>query len=126
MPPSASVRSAVLGVEALARIDRRDAAAVAEGAEEVERVGVAHRHDEQRAVVAVQAELDLGDQREQGAARWLRMAPFGLPVVPEVYISVHGSAGATGCAGLAAARAAAISVLVGAIAGRARRAPRNG
>src|SRR5215203_4784813 len=27
------------------------------------------------------------------AALWLRTTPFGLPVVPEVYISVHGSDG---------------------------------
>src|SRR5215813_8676443 len=32
-------------------------------------------------------------------ARWLRIAPFGLPVVPEVYISVHVSSGPTGVAG---------------------------
>ena len=28
-------------------------------------------------------------------ARWLRMAPFGLPVVPDVYMSVQGSPSAT-------------------------------
>ena len=39
---------------------------------------------------------------------WLRIAPFGLPVVPDVYISAHVSSGATATAG-AAAGAAAIS-----------------
>ena len=59
---------AVLRIEALAAVDCRGRAAIGEGAEEVERVGVAHRHDEQRAVVAVHAEFDLRDERQHGAA----------------------------------------------------------
>ena len=39
--------------------------------------------------------------------RWLRMAPFGLPVVPEVYISVQGSSALTSTSGRAS-RAVAI------------------
>ncbi len=31
--------------------------------------------------------------------RWLRIAPFGLPVVPEVYINVQGSSAETGTFG---------------------------
>ena len=58
---------AVLWIEALAAINGGDRPAIGEGAEEVERVGVAHRHDEQRAVVAMQAEFDLGDERQHGA-----------------------------------------------------------
>src|SRR4051794_20611933 len=34
-------------------------------------------------------------------AAWLRMAPLGRPVVPEVYISAQGSSGRTGTPGSA-------------------------
>ena len=43
---------------------------------------------------------------------WLRMAPLGRPVVPEVYISAHGSPGFTVTAG-GAVEAAAISASYG-------------
>ena len=113
---------AVLGVEALARIDRCDAAAIAERAEEVERVRMAHRHDQESAIVPVNPKLDLGDQGQQDTPPWLRMTPFGLPVVPEVYISVHGSAGDL-LAGLATA-ARRDQVLIGAVPGRHGRRPK--
>ena len=50
------------------------------------------------------------------ALRWLRTTPFGLPVVPDVYISVHGSDRATFCAGSRAA-AGRKKILIGAVAG---------
>ena len=56
---------AVLGVEALARVDVGRTAAIEERAEEVERVGMTHRHDQECCVLAVERELDLGDEREQ-------------------------------------------------------------
>ena len=34
---------------------------------------------------------------------WLRIAPFGRPVVPDVYISAHVSSGATATSGRVAA-----------------------
>ena len=69
----------VLGVEALAAVDRAGRAAIGEGAEEVERVGVAHRHDQQAGVARAEAKLDVGHQRQQRAAavaadRALRLA----------------------------------------------------
>ncbi len=90
---------AMLRVEALAGVDRDAAAAIDERPEEIERVGVAHRHDEQCAVVAVDAEFDLRAQARFAAPRWLRIAPFGFPVVPEVYISIQGSSGDTATSG---------------------------
>ena len=57
----------MFGVKALARIDRVGAAAIAERAKEVQRIRVAHRHDQKRAVVAVQPEFDLRDHRQQHA-----------------------------------------------------------
>ena len=79
---------------------------------------MAHRHDQQRVVVAVDAELDLGHEREQRHAAVARgSTPLGLPVVPEVYISVQGSSGGDLDSG-SASLAAASSVLVAAPAGR--------
>ena len=49
---------------------------------------------------------------------WLRMAPFGLPVVPEVYISVQGSSALTSIVRPRVARLGD-QVLVAAVAGRA-------
>jgi hypothetical protein len=41
-----------------------------------------------------------GEARLMAPPRWLRIAPLGRPVVPEVYISVQGSAGSTLASGL--------------------------
>ena len=52
------------------------------------------------------------------------MAPFGLPVVPEVYISVQGSSRSTVDVGPAVARGGE-QILIGAIAGGAVRLPKT-
>jgi len=49
-----------------AAVHRAGRAAIAEGAEEIERIGVAHRHDQKRRIVPREAELDLGDERKHG------------------------------------------------------------
>ena len=55
----------MLGIEAFARVYVGGGAAIDEGPEEIDRVRVAHRHDEQGRVIAGQAQFDVGDEREQ-------------------------------------------------------------
>ncbi len=57
----------MLGIEALAVVDRAEAAAIGKRASKVERVGVTHRHREQRAVGPAEAEFDRRDQGQQSA-----------------------------------------------------------
>jgi hypothetical protein len=47
-----------------------------------------------------------GEARLMAPPRWLRIAPLGRPVVPELYINVQGSAGSTLASG-SCSRAAA-------------------
>ena len=115
----------VLGVKALARIDRVDAAAIAERAEEVQRVRMAHRHHQKRAVVAVQAQLDLGDHRQQhGAAVAAHHALRVARRAGRVHQRPRVRQGDDLCrlAGAAGRK----EVLIGAVAGRTGAAYRNG
>jgi len=64
----------------------------------IQRVGVAHRHHQQRSVAA--AEPISASGRERGcAARWLRTRSLRACRGADVYIRVQGSAGSTGAAG---------------------------
>ena len=79
----------MLGIEALPAVDGAGGAAIGERAEEIERVGVAHRHDQQRGVTAAQAQFHFGHQRQASRCPMAAHRALRFARGPEVYISVQ-------------------------------------
>jgi hypothetical protein len=56
-------------------------AAIGEGTEEIQRIGVAHGHHQERGIAPAQSHLDLGDEREIGAAEVAADRAFGPALI---------------------------------------------
>ena len=97
-----------LGIEVPTVLDDAYGAEIREGKGEIQRIRVAHRHDQRRDIVAGEPHVEGGDERNQRAARVTANGSLSFPVVPDVYMSAHVSSGATGSMGATAEAAAMI------------------
>ena len=88
-------------IEAPARKDRDRRVAIDKCSEEVERIGMAHRHDEQPVVAAVQAHFDLGHQGQHRHAAVAANRALGISRRARCVHDAPGVVGQDGGIGLA-------------------------
>src|SRR5262249_1777949 len=69
----------MLGIETLPAVDGARGAAICERTEKIERVGVAHRHDQQRTVALAEPKFRLCHKGKHGAPGMRADSSFWLP-----------------------------------------------